>query len=257
MQKFNWQESIQPFNEKFNLIIPGNTEVTTEFCVNQFIEVARTCIDTHGFFTVAVSGGTTPNAIFAKLSQQPYRDQVNWSKVRCFWSDERSVAPTDPESNFGMAMKAGLAALPIEHLYRMQGEGEVEENALEYEKKIIQFVPERKFDLVMLGMGEDGHTASLFPYTHGLHAANRLAIANYVPQKNTWRLSLTYECINSAHLIFIYAMGKGKAAMVAEVLTGPYDPDRLPVQRVGTAHNKALWILNDDAAEKFLIIVKK
>lgn len=231
------------------IIIPGNSEKTIEYCAKQFIEVGNKNIKNHGVFTVALSGGNTPKAIISKLSQKPYRDQIDWSKILFFWSDERSVPPDHPESNYGMAMKAGLASLPIptEHIFRMKGEDNIEENALEYEKLIEKLVPSKKFDLMMLGMGDDGHTASLFPYTHGLHTNNRLVIANYVPQKDTWRMSVTYECINSSHLICIYVLGKSKAEIVSLVLNGPYDPDKYPVQRVGTAQHKALMILDEEA----------
>ncbi|MBA3723177.1 MAG: 6-phosphogluconolactonase [Parachlamydiaceae bacterium] len=257
MAKFNWKNSLKVLDERRDVIIPGNADETVTFCVEQFVAVANQQIRDNGIFTVAFSGGSTPNAIFNRLSQVPYRDQIDWTKVLCFWSDERAVPPNDKESNYHNAIESGLSLLPIpkEHLFRMKGEGDIEENAKQYEKTIIEFVPSRKFDLLMLGMGEDGHTASLFPKTHGLHTIDRLAIANYVPQKDTWRLSLTYECINSAHLICIYAIGKNKAEMVAKVFTSDYDPNLYPIQRVGTPHNKAVWILDQDAALKLSKII--
>jgi 6-phosphogluconolactonase len=154
-------------------------------------------------------------------------------------------------------MEAGLASLPIpkEHIFRMKAEANIEENALEYERKIRELVPSSKFDLLMLGMGEDGHTASLFPHTHALHTKDRLVVGNYVPQKQTWRMSFTYECINSAHYTCIYSMGKNKADTVAKVFTGPRDPDLLPSQRVGTPSHKAVWVLDRDAASKLIKVM--
>ena len=99
----------------------------------------------------------------------------------------------------------------------------------------------------MLGMGEDGHTASLFPKTHGLHSLNRLVVANFVPQKNTWRITFTFEYINSAKNTVIYVLGKNKAPMLKKVLTSPYQPDLLPIQRIGTPEHKALWIVDKEA----------
>jgi 6-phosphogluconolactonase len=114
---------------------------------------------------------------------------------------------------------------------------------------VEKILPNGVFDLVMLGMGEDGHTASLFPKTHGLHAEDRFVIANFIPQKNVWRMSLTFECINAARNIVIYVLGKSKASMVKQVLSGPYQPDDLPIQRVGTREHKALWVFDNAAAE--------
>jgi 6-phosphogluconolactonase len=104
----------------------------------------------------------------------------------------------------------------------------------------------------MLGMGDDGHTASLFPKTHGLHAEDRTVIANFVPQKDVWRMTLTFESINAARHIVIYVIGKGKAEMLKTALAGPYEPDQYPVQKIGTREHRALWIADAAAAEKLL-----
>ncbi|WP_075883537.1 6-phosphogluconolactonase [Candidatus Protochlamydia sp. W-9] len=259
MQTAHWKTSIRSFDERRDFIVVGNAEETIQFCVKQFIEIAQEAIEKRGLFTVALSGGQTPNAIFKKLSQQDYLKQLDWTKVFCFWSDERNVPPTDTESNYAMAMESGLAKLPLkrEHIFRMKAESDIEENALKYEAIIREKVSSNSFDLLMLGMGDDGHTASLFPHTQGLHAKDRLVIANYVPQKHTWRMSLTYECIHLAKTICIYAMGKKKTNMVAQALTKSYDPDNLPIQRIGTTHHKALWILDHEAGEKLLQIFQR
>jgi 6-phosphogluconolactonase len=249
-----WENSIQSFDERRDIIIPGTSEETVRFCVQQLLEIGKNAIAQNGFFTIALSGGQTPNAIFKELSQPENLIQLDWEKVYCFWSDERSVPPTDQESNYAMAMQAGLSSLPLkqEQIFRMKAEKDIEENALDYELLIRDKVPFHSFDLLMLGMGDDGHTASLFPRTHGLHAKDRLVIANYVPQKHTWRMSFTYDCINAAKVICIYAIGKKKSNMVTQALTSSYDPDNLPIQRVGTPHHKALWIVDLDAGEKLL-----
>lgn len=254
MEYFDWKRTIECFDERRDIVIPGDKTKTIEFCVKQFVQIANESINTHGFFTVALSGGSTPNAIYKELSQPPYKDQVDWNKVYLFWSDERSVSPDSSESNYHNSMQAGLAFLniPSDQIFRMKGEEDIEENAFAYEQIIRNRVPGLHFDLVMLGMGEDGHTASLFPRTHGLHTNNRLVIANYVPQKQTWRMTFTYECIHSARHILIYVIGKGKEEMVARVLTGPHVPDELPIQRIGTNKHKALWILDKGASENLL-----
>lgn len=259
MKFFNWKEKLESFDKRRDIIIPGNAEETISFCVHQFLQLAKEAIDHHGFFAVALSGGHTPHAIFKQLSQPSYHNALDWSKVLCFWSDERSVPVHHAENNYSNAMQAGLFALPLlsENIFRMQAENNIEGNADAYEQLIREKIPSLQFDLMMLGMGEDGHTASLFPRTHGLHTKDRLVIANYIPQKHTWRMSLTYECIHMSKVICIYAMGANKAPMVAKVLLGPYDPDNLPVQRIGTFSHKAIWILDSSASEQLVRSMNK
>lgn len=244
---------IRSFDERRNIAIPGDAKETVQFCVDQFIEIAQKAIAQKGVFTAALSGGSTPKAIFQGLAVSPNKHLVDWTKVYLFWSDERSVPPEDPESNYHMAMESGIKSLPIpaDQIFRMKAEDDIQENAQEYEDLILKHVPQQSFDLVMLGMGDDGHTASLFPKTHGLQSnASRLVIANYVPQKNTWRMSFTYHCINKAHHTVIYVIGAGKAEMLQKVLTEAYDPSNLPIQQVGTPEHKALFIADQAAAQK-------
>lgn len=254
MNSLDWKQKIQNFDQSRDILIGGNKKETIDFCVNQFIQIANESISARGKFFVALSGGSTPNAIYKRLAESPFKEQVNWKKVYLFWSDERTVPPAHSESNYHNSMQAGLKFLgiPPEHIFRMQAEENLEENALVYEQIIREIIPNLSFDLIMLGMGEDGHTASLFPRTHGLHTNNRLVIANYVPQKQTWRMSFTYECIHNAQYIVIYVLGKGKEDMVSQVLTGPFDPDEFPIQRIGTQKHKAIWILDKEASQKLL-----
>ena len=251
MDDFNWKNKIESFDKRRDIIIAGNAEETALFCAKQFLQIGKEAIEKNGIFTVAFSGGQTPNAIFKEISKPEYFNALDWAKIICFWSDERSVPPDHLESNYFNAMQAGLANLPLlpENLFRMKAETNIEENALGYENLIRQKVPSLHFDLIMLGMGEDGHTASLFPRTHGLHTKDRLVIANYVPQKHTWRMSFTYECIQIAKHICIYVIGANKANMVKKVLLDAYDPDNLPIQKVGTSSHKALWIMDNGASE--------
>jgi len=255
MTESNWKQAVANFDARRDLIVPGDKNQTIDFCVDQLIRIAQEAISLRGNFFIALSGGSTPNAIYEKLSQPPFKDLVDWSKVFLFWSDERPVSPNKTESNYRNSMQAGLNLLPIPeaNIFRMKAEENIEENALAYEQLIREKVPNLSFDLVMLGMGEDGHTASLFPETHGLHTSNRLVIANYIPQKQTWRMSLTYECIHAAKQIVIYVLGKAKAGRVKEVLTETLQPDVLPIQRIGTNKHKALWILDTEASEKLIL----
>lgn len=242
---------IKSFDERRNIIIPGNLQEAISFSVDQFLELAKE-ETASGLFSVALSGGSTPKAIYKALSHDPRKNEIDWKKVLIFFSDERAVSPISSDSNYHMAMESGIGSLPIpkKNIFRMPAESEIEQNAKVYEAEILTHVPKKSFSLVMLGMGEDGHTASLFPETHALHAAGRLVIANFIPQKSTWRMTLSYECINSAKQISLYVLGKDKASMVNRVLTGPYTPDLLPVQKIGTPENKALWILDTESASK-------
>lgn len=244
------KKKIQPFDARRDIVVPGNLEETISFCASQFVEIGNKAIQSRGAYYVALSGGSTPHAIFHELSQVPYRTALDWSQVVCFWSDERSFPPEGPENNYFSGMKAGLEKLPLKkgNIFRMMAEEEIEKNALAYETLIREKVPFLQFDLIMLGMGKDGHTASLFPYTKGLHTEDRLIIANQVPQLKTWRMSMSYTCIHLANHISIYTLGGKKAKTVATVLQGPYDPEKYPIQKIGTPTHKALWILDTESA---------
>lgn len=236
-------------DERREAIIPGDKEATIAFAAEHFLSLAEKMIQIQGYFAVALSGGSTPQAIFHKIAESEKRNQIDWSSVLLFWSDERAVPMDDPDSNYGMAMRSGFGSLPFkrENIFRMEAEKEIENAALNYEKKIREKIPNQVFDLVMLGMGEDGHVASLFPNTEGLQAVNRLVIANYIPQKETWRMSLTFEAINASHCTAIYVIGKNKAEIAAQALSEK--GQKLPAFSIGTSTHKALWILDHDAAE--------
>ncbi len=245
------------FDERRMIVLPGGFDETLSFAVENWLEIAEESIRDHGFFAVALSGGSTPKKIFQKLSKMP--DIIDWTKVYLFWSDERSVPSNHPDSNFRMALKeSGLGTLPIpvENIFRMVAEAEIEANAAAYEALIQKKLGPRPFDLIMLGMGDDGHTASLFPHTKGLHVKGKLVIANEVPQKKTWRMSMTYECINKARHISIYVLGAGKAETLERVLTSPLDYDTYPSQNIGTKTNPALWIVDLDASKNLLAFLQ-
>lgn len=241
------------WDERRDIAHPGDQSQALVFAVEHFLNCAKEAIKKHGHFAVALSGGSTPKKIFEMLSSAPYSSEIDWSKVLLFWGDERSVAPTDPESNFRMAMDAGLKSLsiPPAHIFRMEAEDNLEVSAKLYETKIQEALGPRPFDLVMLGMGEDGHTASLFPGTTALNVKDALAVANEVPQKNTWRMTLTYPCINRAQNVAIYVLGKSKADMVGKVFLETHEPP-YPVSLIGTPQNKALWVVDTEAGAPLL-----
>lgn len=249
MDGYHWEKYVDSFNERWDTVTPGDAKTTIQFSVDHFKRLADDAIANHGYFSVALSGGSTPKAVFQTLSSKKYKGSIDWKKVLLFWSDERSVPPNHPENNYFMAMEAGFKSLPIppEHIFRMKAEVDIENNSVEYEKLIQEILPNGVFDLVMLGMGNDGHTASLFPNTHALHTKQRLVVANYIPKLNTWRMTLTFESINMARNIVIYVIGKNKASTLEKIFNSPYDPDSYPVQRIGTPTNNALWITDNEA----------
>ncbi len=226
----------------------GDEKETVAYAAEHFYKCANAAINFHGTFFVALSGGSTPKLIFEKLATD-YKTLIDWKKVFLFWSDERAVPGDHPDSNYKMAMDAGFKDLPIpaSHIFRMKGEGDIQSHASEYEATIKNTLQVRHFDLIMLGVGEDGHTASLFPDTEALHIKDKLVVANFVPQKNCWRMTFTYPLINSAHNIVFYAMGKSKQAILKEVL----QKGKFPASIVGDILHPALWIL-DDSAGSFL-----
>lgn len=234
------------YNERADIAKAPTNEAAVDFAINHFVEVASKAISQRDAFHVALSGGSTPKAIFSKFTPE----MLDWNKVHLYWSDERAVPPTDPESNYKMAMDAVFSTLPIPkgQIHRMVAESELAEMALEYQTLLKADLPEGRFDLVMLGMGDDGHTASLFPETHALTDTVDWVAANYVPQKGCWRMTLTYPCINRARAIVVYVLGKSKTEIVKQALDGPYLPLKYPIQGVGTLSRKPLWIMDDAAA---------
>ncbi len=249
--------SFHILDQRRKVAIPGDSEITIAFAVEQWMEMAETAIEDHGFFAVALSGGSTPKKIYQHLSL--LSEQLDWSKVFLFWSDERSVLPSDSESNYHMALEeGGLKKLPIpqNQIFRMVAEEEIEANAKAYEDIILDRLGAHPFDLVMLGMGEDGHTASLFPHTQALKAKGRLVVPNYVPQKHSWRMTFTYECINRSNNICLYVVGSSKAELLEKVLLGPLTPETYPSQLIGTESHPALWISDTEAGKNLLSHLK-
>ncbi len=179
----------------------------------------------HGCFYLALAGGSTPQALYRLLASDEYREQVDWSRVEVFFGDERYVGPDHPDSNYRMARETMLAHLPIPpgQIHPLDTQQEVRHAAAAYARLLQQRLPQNEqgpvFDLVLLGMGDDGHTASLFPRTCILHD-ERLAAAVYVEKFKAWRLSLTYRTLNNAGQVWLLVAGANKAAVIGELQAG-------------------------------------
>ena len=224
-----------------------------------FVARVQEAVAKRGRARVAISGGSTPKATFALLADagQPYGKEVPWDKIELFWVDERTVGPDDPDSNYRMTREELLSKVPLvpEHVHRMEGELDPEEAAAKYESLIrrefrLEGAEVPRFDLLWLGMGDDAHTASLFPHTEGIHELGRIVYANHVPQKNTWRITLTSPVINEALDVVFLIGGEDKAAPLERVLYGEYDPDETPAQLIQPKSGSLLFLLDKKAAAK-------
>lgn len=234
-------------------------EALAEAAAKLFAKHVNEAVARCGVARIAISGGTTPQATFKVLADpaQGFANTLPWDKLQLFWVDERCVPPEHPESNYGVCKGILLDKVGIleANVFRMEGELDPEEAASRYESRLrnamkLEGAESPTFDLIVLGMGPDGHTASLFPHTEGLHEFGRLAIANHVPQKDTWRITLTGPVINQGSEVAFACEGEGKAGILAEVLTGPRNPERLPSQLIRPANGKLLFLLDAPAAAK-------
>ncbi|MDB2614437.1 6-phosphogluconolactonase, partial [Chlamydiales bacterium] len=235
-------------DERRNVYIGHDTKESILFAVDHLIDQAEEAISKRSGFYLALSGGSTPKAIFHTLATHPRKQSVDWSKVYLFWSDERCVPPTDSQSNYKMAIDFGINTLniPESNIYRMKGELDPKEAASDYEKTIKEVVPHATFDLIMLGMGDDGHTASLFPDSEALHIKDHLVAANWVEKVSMWRLTFTFPLINQARETNLYVLGSLKKERVAKVFSSPESDN--PVAQIGTEEHPALWILDQESA---------
>lgn len=206
-------------------------------------------------FSLVLSGGSTPNAVYQLLAQPPVRASLPWERIHLFWGDERYVPADHPESNFRMAREALIDHVPIpaSNVHRINTDLPADEAAAVYQQELHRFFTEQgsdipQFDLVLLGLGEDGHTASLFPNTAALEEAERWVVANDVPQLSTTRLTLTFPVINQAKQVAFLVGGEAKAAMVAQVLGNQHEGAPLPSQRVQPGSGQLIWLLDQGAA---------
>jgi 6-phosphogluconolactonase len=236
-------------------IVPDSSELFRRGA-EEFARSAQCAVNNRGVFTVALSGGSTPKGLFSLLATDDnLRRQIRWAQIDFFWGDERHVPPDHSDSNFRMANEALLSKVPVDpaRIFRIRGELEsMQAAAEEYDQalaKRFQALP--RFDLVLLGMGPDGHTASLFPGTKALHVQKRLCVSNWVGKFDTDRVTLTAPVLNNAASILFLVGGDDKAPALKSVLEGPFEPDQLPAQLIRPYHGRLLWLI-DQAASRSL-----
>ena len=227
----------------------------TEATARCFAARAVEAVSVRGRFTAALSGGKTPVALYTLLAKAPSVSQIPWARVYLFWGDERCVPPDHEESNYRMTREFLLDHVPIPpaNIHRMQGEMAPAEAAARYEKELREFFAPHGdgfpvFDFILLGLGEDGHTASLFPGTRAIRESARWVLGHYVDAQKGWRITLTPPVINAARTVVFIVSGAGKAAILKEILEGPSRPDTLPAQIVRPAGGDLVWILDREAA---------
>lgn len=217
----------------------------------RFVNLANAAITMRGRFTVALSGGSTPQAMHTVIAQR-FAQSVDWSRVHVFWGDERCVPPDHPDSNYGMARDTLLKfiSIPEANIHRMHGEYDPSRAAEEYNEMLIAFFGGAPhLDLVFLGMGDDGHTASLFPHTTALYEpADRYCVANQVAKLNAWRVTLTASAINAANNVIFLVAGANKATRLKEVMYGDRHPDDLPSQMIQPTSGNLLWLIDRAAS---------
>ena len=242
-------------NREVRILADANSIAQT--AAAEFLEAAREAVNEKGSFSVALAGGSTPKALYALLATNPLlQAKVPWSKIQFFFGDERHVPPDNAESNFRMAEEAMLGKAPVDpkQVHRIKGEKRNAAQAAEgYEQDLrasfrLQAGQFPRFDLVLLGMGPEGHTASLFPGTKALKEERHLVVSNWVGKFYTDRITFTPPVLNNAARVIFMVHGEEKAQALKAVLEGPYEPEQLPAQIVQPKQGKVLWLVDPSAA---------
>jgi len=237
-----------------------------EIAAKKFVSIGQRAITETSKFTVALAGGSTPKSLYNLLASENYRSRIDWQKVFFFFGDERNVLPDSDESNFRMANENLLKPLQVysENIFRWQTElQDVKKIAENYEQTLKEFFGLKdnsqanssesdqfpRFDLILLGMGDDGHTASLFPFSRALRETERIAVVNFVEKLDTNRLTFTFPTINNASNVIFLISGAAKASVLKEVLEGESQPEKFPSQNVNLKNGNLFWLIDLPAAQ--------
>jgi 6-phosphogluconolactonase len=247
-------------SERFHLagaeiLVGADIDETIRIAAGQFAALSRKISGEGKTVAVALSGGSTPRRLFQMLAAEPFAGIVPWESIQFFWGDERNVPPGRPESNYSMAQELLLSRVPVlpANIHRIPtGDGTAIEAADLYERTLQEKLPLThglpRLDYNLLGLGGNGHTASLFPHRPSLHECRRLVVADHVEEVNSWRVTLTAPVLNNAAQITFLVIGEDKAAIVKEVIEGPRDPEAIPAQLIVPGDGALTWILDSTAA---------
>jgi 6-phosphogluconolactonase len=238
------------------ILVFSSLDELFQAAAGEFTGRVRRAVEQRGSFSVALSGGSTPKGLHTLLAGQ-FGQSVSWDKIRFFWGDERHVGPSDADSNYRMAKETLLSKVPVDpaKIYRVPAEDPDPANAAsQYERTLIRvFELKRrelpKFDLILLGMGPDGHTASLFPGTQALHEESRLVVANWVEKLKTYRITFTFPMLNNAACVIFLVGGKDKAPALSKVFSDASSGDEYPAKRVRPVNGELIWMLDWQAAK--------
>ena len=244
---------------KTNVHISPNAKDLARFAAEQFVRLAIEAHRERDVFTVALAGGSTPKTLYVLLAseQEPYRAQLDFGMIHFFWGDERHVPPDHADSNYRMASEAMLSKVPVplENVHRIKSEmADAEEAARDYEQVLEKFFRLEKgqlprFDLVLLGMGSDGHTASIFPDSDVINEKRRLVVAPWIEKLRSYRITLTPSVLNKAASTLILVSGAEKAKILQKVLEGEYRPECFPVQLISPTEGGLSWLVDREAAQ--------
>lgn len=243
MERLGTQRSVLVFNTPEEVALAGT---------QRFVECANEAIAERDVFSVALAGGNTPKRVYELLASDPHQSLIDWSRVHLFFGDERSVPPDHPESNYAMVYRTLISKIdiPTSNVHRIAGEVNPTESAAAYETELRNFfgeVASPRFDLVLLGMGDDGHTASLFPNREALAEKSSWVAATKAPSGQD-RISLSLPAINNAEHVLFLVTGSGKAQRLAEVLGNRPGTNKLPPQLIKPVNGKLEWLIDRDAA---------
>ncbi len=243
-------------NPKIQIV--DNAEALSTAAAETIVEHLRSALQTRDAYSIALSGGSTPRGLYALLADDSeWRRQIPWNRVHFFWGDERHVPPDHPDSNYRMAFETLLSKVPVppQNIHRMRAEDpDAEKAAEDYVREIRRFfniasgeIP--RFDCVLMGIGSDGHTASLFPGTSALNEHKRLVTATWVEKLRSFRITLTLPVFNNADLILFVVSGSHKADILKAVLESDRKREPYPAQRIQPKHGSMLWLVDRQASK--------
>jgi 6-phosphogluconolactonase len=242
-----------PADAGSNVFVFDDAESVARAAAARIAELARESVEARGLFTVALSGGNTPRRVYGLLAGEEFGEGIDWPNVHVFFGDERTVPPDHAESNYRMANEALLSRVPLPpaNVHRIEGLGDSAANASAYESEMRGLFGDAEWprlDQVLLGMGDDGHTASLFPGTEVLNESRLWVAPNWVEKLGAWRVTLTAPAINAARHVTFLVTGAAKAERLREVLKGERDPSRLPSQLIRPSDGTLEWYVDRAAA---------
>ena len=236
-----------------DIILCSTPQEVAHTAAEHIVSLAKESITDRGRFKIALAGGGTPVDTYQALASPEFSPRVDWERVHVFWGDERPVPPHHEDSNYRMTRQNLLKDVPIpkENIHRMQGELEPHKAAENYQQTLRELFDQQppRLDLILLGMGRDGHTASLFPGTALLYEKERWIAAHYIQKLKSWRITFTPPLINAAANVIFLVTGEGKADILKRVLSGPYQPETYPAQLIQPENGTLLWLLDAEAAK--------